>query len=139
LQGALYELPQVLLEAREALLEAQCLDRCELIEGDFFTSVPGGADTYLLKGIIHDWTDEEAIRILSNCRKAMTPNAKLLLVEFVVPPGNDPSLAKICDVIMLVMERGRERTEEEFRDLFKKSGFELRAIHPSAAELCILE
>ncbi|HEY9705687.1 MAG TPA: methyltransferase, partial [Allocoleopsis sp.] len=105
-------------------------DRCELVSGDFFVSVPQGADCYIMKHIIHDWNDESCMKILNNCRQSMSDNGKVLLVEGVIFPGNDPSTAKIIDLEMLVMTNGgKERTENEYKTLLNSSGLELTKIY----------
>lgn len=114
-------------------------DRCESVGGDFFETVPANGDAYLMKMIVHDWDDARAIAILKNVRKAMAPNGRVLLVEAVIPPGNAPSPGKLLDVNMLVMTGGRERTEEEFRDLYRKSGFELVRVVPAHPTASIIE
>jgi len=100
-------------------------DRWQVIEGIFFESVPGGADAYLFRHVIHDWTDEQCIRILNNCRSVIPSNGTLLIVEAVVPTGNEPSLAKDFDMTMLTFPGGLERTAEEYKLLLEKAGFRL--------------
>ena len=132
LHGMLFDLPKVVAGAPVA-------ERCEIIGGDFFQSVPGGADAYMMKHIIHDWDEERATAILRNCRAAMPPDGRLLIIEMVIQPGNDPSFGKLLDLEMLVLPGGRERTAEEFRALFASAGFELTQITPTAAPVSILE
>ena len=103
------------------------------VAGNFFESVPTGGDAYLLRWIIHNWNDESSLMILRNCHQAMPDHAKLLLVEAIIPPGNEPSAAKFLDIIMLTMESGRERSEEEYRSLLQSSGFELTRVIPTPA------
>jgi hypothetical protein len=139
LRGLLFDTPQVIAGA-PGLLEAEGVaERCELASGDFFQSVPAGADAYLMKHIIHDWDDERALAILRNCHRAMPETGKLLLVEMVVPPGNEPHFAKIQDLEMLLSPGGLERTEEEFRSLFADAGFELARIIPTASPMSVIE
>jgi hypothetical protein len=102
--------------------------RCQIIGGNFFDSVPKGADAYLLKGIIHDWPDEDAINILRNTRKAIRPGGTLLLVESLV--GSTATRVGLIDLLMLVIG-GRERTEAEFRSLLAAAGFALTRIIPT--------
>jgi hypothetical protein len=106
-------------------------DRYELVGGSFFESLPTGADAYIVKSIIHDWTDAESIDILRVCRKAMEPGAKLLIIDHVVPPANEGIVAKFLDLNMLVLPGGRERTEDEFRALLEASGFQLSRVLPT--------
>ena len=108
--------------------------RCRLEEGDFFGAVPAGADAYLMRHIIHDWDDEKALRILRNVHRAMGDGGRLLLVESVIPPGNEPSFAKLLDLTMLAIPGGQERTEEEYRRLLGAGGFRLGRIVPTRTE-----
>ena len=112
--------------------------RSKVLPGDFFQSVPPGADVYLLKHIIHDWDDERALKILRNCRAASGSN-KLLIIEMIVPPGNDPALVKLLDLEMLLFPGGLERTEEQFRQLLAAAGFELTRVTPSQADVSVIE
>jgi hypothetical protein len=135
LKGTLFDLPQVVERARPRLREFGFADRCEVVGGDFFAEVPVGADAYLLKHVIHDWADERAVAILKNCRKAMRPASKLLIVEGVYPVHIDQSEASrraaANDVNMLVCTGGRQRSEAEFRSLFALAGFTLSRIIPT--------
>jgi hypothetical protein len=109
-----------------------------LIAADFFKSVPAGGDAYILKRILHDWNDEEAIHILKNCRRAIAAGGKLLVIEQVVKPSNQPDPAKWMDLNMLTLLTGRERTEAEFRELYARAGFKLTRVIP-AMRLSIVE
>jgi hypothetical protein len=113
--------------------------RCSYVPGDFFTSVPQGADAYLLSGVIHDWDDDRAIRILGNCHRAMTRNSRVLLVDMVVPDNSVNCFSKLLDLNMLVMNGGRERTETEFRTLLDVSGYKLTKIVPTMAPQSVIE
>ena len=132
LKGTLFDLPQVVERARPHLRELGIADRCDTVGGDFFAAVPHGADVYLLKHVIHDWNDDRAAAILHNCRKAMSPAAKLLIVEGVYPPRIDQSdasrRAAANDVNMLVCTGGRQRSEAEFRSLYAAAGLALSRI-----------
>jgi O-methyltransferase domain len=139
LRGFLFELGHVVGRARESLKAYGVEGRCSVIEGNFFESVPSGADTYLFRHIIHDWTDEQSVQILKNCRKVIPKNGRLLIVEAVVPPGNGPSLAKDFDMVMLLLPGGIERTEEEYRLLFKQAGFQLSSITPTTSLISVIE
>ena len=119
-------------------------DRYRFVAGDFFEAVPDGFDAYLLKHVIHDWDDARAVRILENCRRAMGPEAKLLIIEGVYPPRIDGSPesrgAAANDVNMLVCTGGRQRSEAEFRELYAAAGFRLTRIIPTgAAAPCVIE
>ncbi|MFB8790492.1 MAG: methyltransferase [Potamolinea sp.] len=128
LKGILFDMPSVIEDAIPKLAADGVADRCVGVGGNFFESVPGGGDAYLLKWIIHDWDDSQAIAILRNCYQAMSDNGKLLLIELVVFPGNDQPIAKLMDLNMLVMMGGRERTETEYRALLQAAGFQLTRI-----------
>jgi hypothetical protein len=139
LNGALFDLPQVIEGAPSLLKEKGVADRVKLESGDFFEKVTEGADAYMMKFIIHDWDDERALRILKNIYRDSAPNARLLLFEIVVPPGNEPHFGKIQDLEMMVSPGGVERTEEEYRDLLRQAGFELRRVIPTKSPLSIVE
>lgn len=139
LRGVLFDLPAVIERAQASLAAADLGERCRLISGDFFDSVPAGADALLLRHIIHDWDDEQAGRILKNCRRAMTADATLLLAEFVIPPGNDRFAGKWFDLAMLIGPGGQERTAAEYERLLDVSGFKLLRIVSTAGEISLLE
>lgn len=131
LRGILFDMPHV-LEGAKRFVETEGIGgRCELVAGDFFESVPSASDAYILKWILHDWDNERAVTILKNCRRAMRKEGKLLVVESVILPGNEPSYAKLSDLLMLVMAGGRERTGAEYGDLFAAAGFTLTNILPT--------
>jgi hypothetical protein len=114
-------------------------ERCDVVGGDFFETVPSGADTYLLKCVIHDWEDAPATAILRTCRSAMGDGAKLLLAESVITSGSTPEMAKYRDLMMMVMNGGRERTVEEFAQVMGAAGFRLSGVVPTSGPLSILE
>lgn len=138
LQGTLYEMPHVLEGAKSGALKPH-MDRCTLASGDMFTSVPAGADAYIMKHIIHDWPDEACIRILKACRQGVKPGGKLLVVDCVIHPGTNFDPAKFQDLQMLLFPSGLERTEAQFRELFAASGWKLSRIIPTAAMDSIVE
>ena len=114
--------------------------RCEIVAGDFFGSVPQGADAYMMKHIIHDWDDESATRILQTCHRALEPRGKVLIVDAVVPPSNVPHYGKYLDLEMLVLTpRGRERTKAEFAKLLRGAGFRLSRVIATEGPLSIVE
>jgi hypothetical protein len=113
-------------------------DRCETVGGSFFESVPAGAGGYVMKSILHDWEDEESIRILRKIRAGGTPASRLFVVERVIGAPNEDVAGRILDLHMLVMPGGRERTEDEWRSLFERGGFELAEIRPTATPYRIL-
>jgi hypothetical protein len=137
-RGTLFDMPHVIEGAKKARILERFGDRCTLEAGSFFEFLPP-ADAYMMKYIIHDWYDPECIKILSNCRKGIRPGGRLLVVDQVVPAGNDPAISKIVDIEMLVLPGGMERTEQQFRDLFAASGFRLERIIPMPAPQCIIE
>jgi len=139
IQGILFDLPNVIERAKARLTAAGLADRCRAVAGSFFESVPAGADVYMLRHIIHDWDDEKSTTILRNIHRAMDKSGKLLLVESVIPPGNDPSFGKLLDVAMLVIPGGEERTDDEYRKLYESAGFRLTRIVRTATEICVIE
>jgi O-methyltransferase domain len=139
MKGILFDLGHVVGRAKENLKAAGLDGRCSVIEGSFFETIPGGADVYLFRHIIHDWTDEQCTQILGHCRKVIPANGKLLIVDSVVPAGNAPSLSKDIDIIMLTYPGGQERTEAQFRALLKTSGFELESVTPTTSIVSVVE
>lgn len=138
-KGVLYETPAIVAEAEKLLTEHGVTERCETVGGDFFKSVPAGGDAYIMKHIIHDWNDEQCIAILQNCREAMTKGGKVLVVEMVVPEGNEPSPAKFLDLQMLQYLPGCERTEKEYSELFDKAGLKLTRIVSTMSPFSIIQ
>jgi hypothetical protein len=142
LRAVLVDRPMVIERARAWLAQEQLGERCELVAGDFFASVPDGGDAYLLSRVIHDWDDEDARRILVTCARAMTAASRLLLVEAIVPErAQDRPEAVRMDLHMLMLLGARERTEAEFRRLLGGAGFEVRRVVPtrSPAGLSVIE
>jgi ubiquinone/menaquinone biosynthesis C-methylase UbiE len=139
MKGILFDLPHVIERAKERIQAAGLLDRCKLVSGSFFDAVPEGADAYILRHIIHDWDEDKCLTILRNCHRAMLPASKLLVIESVIPPGNERFLGKFLDLHMLLIPGGKERTENEYRALFEQAGFELRRIVPTGTEVSIVE
>ena len=145
LRGVLFDLAPVLAGAGPQLQAAGVADRCALVAGDFFETVPEGGDVYLLKSIIHDWDDERSVALLKNCRRAVARGGKLLLIEQVLPgraehaPRNALAHANLADVNMLVMTGGRERTAAEYRSLLATADFELRRILPTSDVWSLVE
>ncbi len=140
MQGILFD-RQSVIEGAKNLTEVEGVSqRCELVGGDFLESVPSGADAYMLKHVLHDWDDKSAITIVKNCHHAMVENGKLLVMEQVIPPGNEPCFGKFTDLTMMVMFTGaRQRTEPEYRALFEASGFKLTKIVPIRENVSLLE
>lgn len=129
-RGILFDRPHVVADVGEVLAAAGVEGRCTPIGGDFFAAVPPGGDAYLLASILHDWDDDRCVAILMKCRQVMPARGKLLVVELVLPTGDEPFIGKWVDLHMLVMASGRERTAEEYRKLLLAGGFDLASIHP---------
>lgn len=141
-RGVLFDLPHVVAGAQDLLARQGVAERCRIVEGDFFVSVPEGGDLYLLKHVIHDWDDERAVAILRACRKAMRPEARLQLFECVLPERASEGApeAYLLDLEMLVMTPGgRERTAAEFAELLSDAGFALIEIAPTRSPLRVIE
>jgi hypothetical protein len=138
LHGILFDLPAVAGRGRPIIADAGVADRCRIQGGNFFSAVPPGADAYVLRHIIHDWQDREAIAILRNCRQAANAGGKILVVETVIPPGNEPNFGKWLDLMMLLVD-GRERTEVDYRRLFSEAGLNLNRIVPTTAGVSVIE
>jgi SAM-dependent methyltransferase len=141
LKGVLFDVPPVLEQARKApyVGARDVARRVELAPGDFFDSVPEGADIYIMKYILHDWEDDLCVKILLNCRRAMAPGGKVLVVDTVIPPGNGPHWGKLLDINMLVGTGGSERTRSEFAHLFERGGLKLTRVIPTASPVSIVE
>ncbi len=138
-QGVLTDLPSVANEAKAFIKSEGLEDRCDIIGGDYFESVPSGADIYILKGIIEDEEDDGVIALLKNCRKAMGNHARLMVLDWIMPPHGSPSPTNMRDVQMMVLTGGLERTREEHRALFEKAGFKVNRVLPTRSQLSIIE
>lgn len=138
-QGVLYDLPDVVEGAPALLAQRGVADRVRVEGGSFFDSVPSGGDAYLLKNVIHDWADEQAVTILRNVRVAAGSGATLLLVEAVVPDHNRDFVGHWVDLEMLVQAGGRERDTEQWRNLLRQAGFRLNRVVPTASPLSVIE
>src|SRR6516162_2928886 len=139
MHSILFDLPAVSERAKANLEAAGVEGRCLVLDGSFFESVPLGADAYLMRHIIHDWDDDKSLTILRNCRRAMGQSGKLLIVEGVVPPGNEPSVSKFFDLAMMALPGGMERTEEEYRRLLEATGFRLNRVVPTRTWVSVIE
>jgi hypothetical protein len=139
LRGILLDVPKVVTNPTP-LQAAGVYDRCTVIGGDMLAAVPSGADAYILKRVLMIWGDQEATQVLRNCAAVLTRNGKVLGIEMVMPPRNEPSPAMAFDVLMLLAHKGgRIRTEAEFRDLFTAAGLRLIRVLPTASPNSILE
>jgi hypothetical protein len=137
--GILFDQPHVVAGAGAILERAGVADRVRIESGSFFQAVPSGADAYVLRRILHDWQDPDAVAILRCCKAAMRPDARLVLIESVVGPPNADPQSKFLDLVMLVSAGGRERTESQWRALLSESGFRLCAIHPAGPTSAVIE
>ena len=139
LRGILFDTAAV----AQAVTEAGLPERCEVVAGNFFESVPRGGDVYLLSHVIHNWDDDDSTRVLANCHKAMAHDGTLLIIEMIMPDGSGPYFANyplaMTDLQMFVMTGGRERTEAEFRALLNAAGFELKRVIRTPALESIIE
>lgn len=138
IHGILFDLPPVVERAKMILEKAGVAGRVHMDGGDFFHKISKGGDAYILRHIIHDWSDDEAATILRNCREAMNRNGKVLIVETVVPEGNDPCFVKWLDLMMLVIG-GKERTQIQYKLLLESAGLKLKRIIPTTAEISVIE
>jgi len=140
LKGTLFDQPSVIAGARKdgPLTAKSIAKRCTLEGGNFFESVPKGADVYTMKYILHDWNDERSVQILKNCRAAMHDRSRLLVIDSIIPPGNGPDYVKLLDIEMLIIG-GRERTKADFAAIFRKAGLKLIRIIPTKSPLSIVE
>jgi hypothetical protein len=143
LTGTLFDLPQGIAGARENVAAAGLTGRVTISEGSFFDEVPPGADLYMLKSIVHDWDDDQALAILKTCRRAMQANAKLVLVERELPDRiDDPDAALptvMSDLHMMVVLGGAERTASEYTDLLAGADLRVARVIPTGTEFCAVE
>ena len=139
MQGVLYDLPEVVAGVPADRLAA-CGRRLRVEAGSFFERVPQGCDAYMMKHIIHDWSDEHCRNILTLMRDKLPKNGRVLVCEMVVADEPGPTPAKLLDIEMLVMTvGGKERTPDEFRNLFASCGLKLSRIVPTGRPICVIE
>jgi hypothetical protein len=134
----------VLLDQASAIEAAKAarggpLPRCRLVAGDFFDDVPSDGNVYILKRVLFDWTDEEVLRILKNCRRAMNSDARLLIIEPLIGPPNEQCSAHLFDMTFMVILHGRLRTADEYSGLLGRAGFRIERIIPTESEVSVLE
>jgi hypothetical protein len=137
-KGILFDLPEVVTRSRQNISARGLGNRCKVDMGNFFESVSKGGDAYIMRHIIHDWNDADAITILSNCRKSMNPGGKILVVEAVIREDNNPSPFKLLDLTMLLVG-GKERTSSQFENIFLQAGLKLNRIVPFQHDLSVIE
>ena len=138
-RGILFDLPHVVRDAPALIQSRGLTGRVGIEPGSFFERAPVGGDAYLLSHIIHDWSEGQCLTILGNCRKAMKPGARLLIIEMVLPPGNEPHPGKMLDIMMLVGPGGQERTASEYDALLKKAGFRMTKVVPTPSAVSVVE
>ena len=138
-RGVLFDLPHVVTDAPQLLETFGVRDRVDIKTGSFFDSVPAGADAYLLSHIIHDWDEQEIARILGHIRGAIRPDGRLLIVEMVLPEGDEPHLGKMLDMMMLLVPGGEERTASEYAELVARSGFQVERVVPTTSAVSVVE
>jgi hypothetical protein len=137
--GMLYDLPAVIERARPRIEAAGVAERCALLPGSFFDCVPSGGDAYMLKQVLHDWPDDDAVRILTRCREALPSDGRVLIIEVVVPESEEPSIAKLSDIEMLVITGGRERTLGEYEVLLERAALRYLRAHETRSPFTIIE
>ena len=138
-RGVLFDRSHVVAEAPALLRSRGVEDRVSIEPGNFFEHVPPGGDVYILSHIIHDWNQDQCLTILGNCRKALKPGARLLIVEFVLPEGNTPHFGKLVDMVMLAIPGGEERTAAEYDTLLKTAGLKMTRVVPTTTDVSIVE
>jgi hypothetical protein len=139
MRGVLFDLPHVIAAAHRTLASHGVADRVECVGGDFLRSVPPGGDAYLASSVLHDWPDDPAQAILANAAVGGGSGARLLVLDFVVPPGDAPHISKISDLNMLAMVDGKERTETEWRELLTAAGFTGIGIHNTDTPFSVIQ
>jgi hypothetical protein len=138
IKGTVFDLPHVVNKSRQLFKDMGVSDRADFAAGSFFETIPGGGDLYLLKNIIHNWSDGEAVKILQNIRKAMPQNGRLLIIEAVIENDNRNSFGKMIDVYMMVGISGRERTKDEYQTLLENAGFKIENVKRTVSPLGII-
>jgi O-methyltransferase/methyltransferase family protein len=137
--GILFERPETAALARARFCSSELAGRCQIVEGDFFRSIPSGHGAYMLSHVLHDWDDEQCVSILRNCRKAIAPQGRLLIIEAVLPPGDSPHHGKMMDLLMLNVTGGRERTAAEFTELLRIAQFAVLSIIATSTHQSVVE
>jgi hypothetical protein len=140
LKGVLFDQASVIAGAKkdQYITAKGVAERCRVESGDFFKAVPKGGDAYIMKYVLHDWNDGQCVKILANCRSSMNEKGRVLVVDNVIPTGNDPGWGKLLDIQMLIVG-GRERTKKEFAEIFAQAGLKLTRVIPTKCPLSIVE
>jgi hypothetical protein len=138
-RGVIADIPAVAAEARDIVKARGMEGRCSISECDFFRRVPEGGDIYILSNILHDWDDRRCLTILGNIREVMGDGSRLLVIEMIVPPGSEFSIAKLLDLEMFVLSGGKERTEGEYEDLLRRAGLEVLKFIPTRGDMSLVE
>jgi ubiquinone/menaquinone biosynthesis C-methylase UbiE len=138
-RGILFDLPKVIEGARKNIVNPEVAERIALIAGDCFDQIPKGGDAYVLKSFINNWQDDDAVRVLDNCRRAMNPDSKLIVIEPVLLSANEPDYGKLMDLQLLVLQKSGERTREDFERLLELSGFSIKSLIRTEREFSIIE
>ena len=138
-RGVIFDQPHVIEAARPRIQGTAVADRCEMVAGDFFLSVPEGADFYVMRSVIHNWDDDQAITLLKNCRAAMAEGGRVVMVEVLVSPESTPRFGEILDLQMQLFTTGRERTADELRQMYEAAGLRMTRIVPTTSFMQIVE
>ena len=138
-RGTIFDMPHVVRDASSLIQARGLTDRVTIKAGSFFESVPSGGDAYMLSHIIHDWSEEQCLTILGNCKRAMNPSSRLLIIEMVLPSGDTPHPGKMLDMMMLVGPGGRERTAEEYDELLSKASLQITRVVPTESAVSVVE
>jgi len=140
LRGILFDLPHVVRQAPALIAQRGLSDRVRIEGGSFFEGgVPVGADAYILSHVIHDWNRERCLTILDQCRRAMNPGGRMLVIEMVLPEGDVPHPGKLLDIVMLAVPGGEERTASQYKTLLDQAGFRMTRVVPTASLVSIVE
>jgi hypothetical protein len=137
-RGILFDQAHVIASAHKVPISAELKQRCQFVAGSFLESVPENGDAYLMKAILHDWDDDKSIEILRTCRRAMSPKARLFVIERVIGPPNESPEGKFSDLNMMVQYAALERTRQQFHNLLKSGGFELTDVVPTRSPMSII-
>jgi spermidine synthase len=138
-KGVLVDVPHLAEKAQKRIEGANLADRCQVVAGDAFKSVPNDGDAYILSRVIHDWDDSRSVDLLRNCHRAMATDGKVVLIEGVIPDGNESHIIKYFDLNMMMLNGGRERTAEDFKALLNAAGFNVSRIIPTTTAMSIVE